>query len=108
MELRTSRVILRPWQDSDRLPFAEAAEAAVRFGFQQLGLSGLVANTVEQNAASQRVMRRLGMERDPEDDFDHPRLATDDPLRRQVLYRLPREMWLARSKPVQISAMPPA
>ena len=81
---------------------SEAAEAAMQFGFGHLGLPGLVANTVADNAASQRVMRTLGMTHDPADDFDHPRLLADDPLRRQVLYRLSREMWLARSKPASI------
>ena len=50
------------------------------------------------NAASQSVMRKLGMARDPADDFDHPRLPTDSPLLRHVLYRLPREAWLARAE----------
>jgi ribosomal-protein-alanine N-acetyltransferase len=36
---------------------------------------------------SQAVMRRLGLTRDPADDFDHPRVS-DGPLRRHVLYRL--------------------
>jgi ribosomal-protein-alanine N-acetyltransferase len=33
-------------------------------------------------------MERLGMSRDPAEDFDHPALAPGDPLRRHVLYRL--------------------
>jgi ribosomal-protein-alanine N-acetyltransferase len=35
-------------------------------------------------------MRRIGMTRDPADDFDHPSLPPDSPLRRHVLYRLRR------------------
>ena len=81
---------------------SEAAEEALRFGFGHLGMAGLVANTVADNAASQRVMRTLGMIHDPADDFDHPRLPADDPLRRQILYRLSRKMWQARSKPAPI------
>jgi len=34
------------------------------------------------------VMRRLGMTRDPADDFDHPALPPGHRLRRHVLYRL--------------------
>jgi hypothetical protein len=30
------------------------------------------------------------------DDFDHPRLPKGDPLRRHVLFRLPRHDWLRR------------
>jgi hypothetical protein len=38
-------------------------------------------------------MERLGMTRDPAEDFDHPRLADepDHPLRRHVLYRAKRQ-----------------
>jgi hypothetical protein len=33
-------------------------------------------------------MERLGMRRDPAEDFDHPELPEGHPLRRHVLYRL--------------------
>jgi ribosomal-protein-alanine N-acetyltransferase len=33
-------------------------------------------------------MERLGMTRDPAEDFDHPSRPEGDPLRRHVLYRL--------------------
>ena len=45
--------------------------------------------------ASRRVMERIGMGHDPDDDFDHPRLAVGDPLRPHVLYRLTRTRWSA-------------
>jgi ribosomal-protein-alanine N-acetyltransferase len=35
-------------------------------------------------------MRRLGMTRDPDADFDHPNVPVGSPLRRHVLYRLRR------------------
>ena len=66
---------------------AEAANAALDYGFEQLGLSEIVALTVPANQRSRRVMERLGMTRSPQDDFDHPRLP-EGPLRRHVLYRL--------------------
>ena len=50
----------------------------------------VVALTAAINARSQRVMERLGMRRDPADDFDHPMLEADDPLRAHVLYRIAR------------------
>jgi RimJ/RimL family protein N-acetyltransferase len=68
----------------------EAARAAVAFGFETLGLDEVVSFTVAANERSWRVMERLGMTRDPADDFDHPRLAEGHPLRRHVLYRLRR------------------
>jgi ribosomal-protein-alanine N-acetyltransferase len=39
----------------------EAAEAMMRFGFEALGLHRIWAHTVAENAASQRVMEKLGM-----------------------------------------------
>ena len=46
---------------------AEAARAMVDFAFRQLGLKRVVATTTYNNAASQGVMRKLGMriERNP-------------------------------------------
>lgn len=68
----------------------EAAAAAIEDGFSRLGLAEIVAFTVPANERSWRVMQRLGMARDPADDFDHPRVAPGDALRRHVLYRLRR------------------
>jgi len=65
----------------------EAAGAALDYGFEILGLSEIVAITVPANQRSRRVMERLGMTRDPGEDFDHPSLP-EGPLRRHVLYRL--------------------
>ena len=65
----------------------EAARAALEYGFGKIGLGEIVAQTVPANQRSRRVMKRLGMTRAPEDDFDHPRIP-EGPLRRHVLYRL--------------------
>ena len=40
------------------------------------------------NVRSRRVMERIGMHRDPADDFDHPRIAEGHPIRRHIVYRL--------------------
>jgi RimJ/RimL family protein N-acetyltransferase len=66
----------------------EGARAVIGESFGRLGLSALVSFTAKQNAASQRVMQKLGMTRNPAEDFDHPNLAEGHPLRRHVLYRL--------------------
>jgi RimJ/RimL family protein N-acetyltransferase len=71
----------------------EGARAAVRAGFERLGLDEIVSLTVPTNVRSRHVMEKLGMTRSPEDDFDHPRIAEGDPLRRHVLYRLARGAW---------------
>jgi RimJ/RimL family protein N-acetyltransferase len=68
----------------------EGARAAVAHGFEALGLAELVSMTVPANVRSRRVMERLGMARDPADDFDHPRIPEGHALRRHVLYRLRR------------------
>ena len=68
----------------------EAARAAVTDGFDRVGLEEIVSFTVPANERSWRVMERLGMTRDPADDFDHPRLPVGHHLRRHVLYRLRR------------------
>ena len=68
----------------------EAARAAVAYGFETMGLVEIVSFTTVDNVRSRRVMERLGMTRDPADDFDHPGLPAGHPLRRHVLYRLRR------------------
>jgi RimJ/RimL family protein N-acetyltransferase len=75
----------------------EAARAALAFGFATAGLGEIVSFTTAGNARSRAVMERLGMTRDPADDFDHPNLPPELPgghaLRRHVLYRLSRRGW---------------
>lgn len=65
----------------------EAARAALRFAFDDLGLAEVVSFTSVGNVRSRAVMGRLGMTYDERDDFDHPRLTEGNPLRRHVLYR---------------------
>ncbi|RJG14305.1 N-acetyltransferase [Pseudomonas cavernicola] len=72
----------------------EAAQAALACGFARLQLAELVSFTVPANRRSRAVMAALGMQHDPQDDFDHPTLPLGHPLRRHVLYRLNREQWL--------------
>jgi ribosomal-protein-alanine N-acetyltransferase len=71
----------------------EGAKAALDFGFTRLGLREIVSFTVPANRRSWRVMQRIGMTHDAADDFDHPRLAEGDPLRRHVLHRISRRRW---------------
>ncbi|MGW0735231.1 GNAT family N-acetyltransferase [Streptomyces sp. NPDC002851] len=77
----------------------EAARAVLTFGFEDLGLAEILAVTASRNLRSQAVMRRLGMTRDPADDFDDPTVP-EGPLRRSVLYRLraPDPRWRATSQ----------
>ena len=68
----------------------EAAREALRIGFEELNLDQIVSFTVLANGPSWSVMERLGMTRDPAEDFDHPRLPVGHALRRHVLYRMKR------------------
>ncbi len=65
----------------------EGALAVLDFAFESLGLEEVVSFTVVDNLPSRRVMEKIGMARNPREDFDHPRLPEGHPLRRHVLYR---------------------
>lgn len=69
----------------------EGALAVLAFGFEKLDLLEIVSFTTETNLPSRKVMEKLGMHRDPRDDFDHPSLEADHPLRKHVLYRLSKK-----------------
>jgi RimJ/RimL family protein N-acetyltransferase len=66
----------------------EAARACLAFGFEEIGLDEIVSFTSVVNERSQQVMRKIGMHRDPADDFDHPRVPAGHRLRPHVLYRI--------------------
>ncbi|HEY8481811.1 MAG TPA: GNAT family N-acetyltransferase [Spirillospora sp.] len=65
----------------------EAARRALRFAFDA-GVGEVVAFTAVANTRSRAVMERIGMTRDPADDFDHPLVADGHHLKRHVLYRV--------------------
>lgn len=66
----------------------EGAREVLRFGFEEVGLGGVVSFTVPENFRSRRVMEKLGMTHDPKEDFEHPGLPKGHVLRRHVLYRI--------------------
>ena len=71
----------------------EAARAALRIGFERIGVDEIVSFTAILNVRSQAVMRRIGMGRDPAT-FEHPRVPPG-PLRTHCLFRLARKEWRA-------------
>lgn len=71
----------------------EGAHAALNFAFDVLGLDEVVSFTAVPNKKSMRVMEKIGMSRDPDEDFDHPALSRDHPLCRHVLYRVGKEQY---------------
>ncbi|HKF48281.1 MAG TPA: GNAT family N-acetyltransferase [Terracidiphilus sp.] len=68
----------------------EGAQAILVHAFTVLNLDEIVSFTTPGNIASRRVMEKLGMTRNPAEDFDHPNLPESHPLRRHVLYRITR------------------
>jgi RimJ/RimL family protein N-acetyltransferase len=67
---------------------SEAALAAIADGFGRLGLREIVSVTAPANVRSIKVMERIGMTRDPKDDFEHPNVPEGHRLRHHVLYRI--------------------
>ena len=80
----------------------EAARSVLRFGFLELGLSEIVSFTAELNQPSIRVMQKIGMQCNPEDTFDHPKLPVNHPLQRHILYRLQKTDWLEHHETSEI------
>lgn len=66
----------------------EGAQAALQYGFDHLKLDEIVAFTTVGNMRSRHVMEKIGMNYDPKDDFNHPKLPESHPLRKHVLYRI--------------------
>ena len=73
----------------------EAAKAALKFAFEVLELTEVVSFTATQNLRSQAVMKRLKMQNTCEN-FAHPKIPIDHPLREHVLYRITRPSFLNR------------
>ncbi|WP_367718607.1 GNAT family N-acetyltransferase [Nitratireductor sp. GISD-1A_MAKvit] len=75
----------------------EAADAWLEFGFETLNLEEIVSFAVAENDRSIAVMRRIGMTRDRDGDFDHPSVPDSQAgLKHHVLYRLSRADWQSR------------
>lgn len=71
----------------------EGALAVLADGFGRLGLDRIVSFTATSNERSWRVMERIGLRHQPEDDFDHPNVAEGHPLRPHLLYRADAATW---------------
>jgi RimJ/RimL family protein N-acetyltransferase len=65
-----------------------SAQLALRYGFDVVNLDEIVSFTSTANRRSRAVMERLRMRHDPAEDFGHPEMPDDHPLRPHVLYRL--------------------
>lgn len=73
----------------------EGAKKCLQCAFETLHVPEVVSFTPVQNARSRAVMKKIGMHRNPEDDFDNPKLPEGHRLRRHVLYRIRQQEWKA-------------
>ena len=66
----------------------EAARACLDYAWDHLKADEVVAFTAVVNEPSRRVMEKIGMKRDPQGDFEHPKVPQGSPLRAHMLYRV--------------------
>ena len=76
----------------------EGAVAALRYGFEILGFSEIVAMATVGNIRSRRLMERLQMQSNPAENFEHPKLPKGHPLSWRVLYRLSSSVFRANPR----------
>lgn len=68
----------------------EGANASLNHAFNEAKLSEVLSWTYTGNIRSRKVMERIGMTHNPQEDFDHPALPEGHVLRPHVLYRIKR------------------
>lgn len=66
----------------------EGAQAVLDYGFKQCNLQEIVSFAVPANVRSIRVMEKIGLKRDMQGDFLHPKLPQGHPLAKHILYRV--------------------
>ncbi|WP_223218082.1 GNAT family N-acetyltransferase [Rhizobium wenxiniae] len=74
----------------------EAAGALLDKAFSRPDIDEVVSFAVAANQRSTNVMQRLGMRREQDRDFNHPRVPDTHPhLKRHVVYTVSRDEWQA-------------
>ena len=63
----------------------EGAKACLQYGFDTIGLKEIYSVAPKVNTNSTKVMQKLGMEQ--QEDFEHPLLSIDSPLKTCVVYK---------------------
>lgn len=69
----------------------EGAKATLDYAFNHLKLPKVVSFTATSNKRSQRIMQKIGMKHNPQDNFAHPKLPVDSPLSEHVLYTITKQ-----------------
>ena len=62
--------------------------------FETLKLDEIISFTSVENTKSRKVMEKIGLHHHEADDFEHPRIVDNSPLKKHVLYRLVRGEYL--------------
>ena len=75
------------WENWGQGLATEAAQKVTQYGFETLGLPEILAITTKNNQGSRRVMEKLGMFTNEDENFLHPQLEYSHPLAEHVLYR---------------------
>jgi RimJ/RimL family protein N-acetyltransferase len=73
----------------------EAAVASIDLAFERFGARHVIALTVPGNAASQGLMKRLGMTRREDLDFVDQRFPADSEVNPAIVYRIDAADWPA-------------
>ena len=68
----------------------EAAQVVLDWAWASLEVAEIAAITASTNAASWRLMQRLGMKRQHDFDFDHPLVDDGSPLKPHITYLIGR------------------
>ena len=74
----------------------EGAKACLKHGYETLGFDKVYSFTANQNTPSQRVMQKIGMRF--EQNFEHPDIAENHPLRPHICYSIDKSEYNIKSK----------
>ncbi|WCM28684.1 GNAT family N-acetyltransferase [Sphingomonas sp. QA11] len=87
-EIEIGWSLARPWWEKGYA--FEAASACLDWAWVNTPALRVAAITAARNLRSQILMERLGMVRQPDDDFFHHLFAPDDPLGQSVVFAIHR------------------
>lgn len=73
---------------------SEAANAILKIGFEQVGLTEIYSFAVMENHKSRAVMERIGM-LDTGVEFRHPELSKSSSLSKHFLYKITQDQWIS-------------
>ena len=75
------------WENWGQGLATEAAQKVAQYGFETLSLPEILAITAKRNQRSRRVMEKLGMFTNEDENFLHPQIEYNHRLSEHVLYR---------------------